>query len=184
MKHYNWSFDMIPEYYLLFEWDTLAPDEFDELANKSSIKKLRWLAMIHPDNKSRERLLRLSKIHVGENTIINIGINLYNNEPDSVEIGNRCAIGANASLIYESNPNMSLLNEIPGFTGKYCKKGRIVISDDVWIGANVIVFPGIILGARSIIGAGSVVTKDVPVNQIWAGNPAKMIRHLETKNES
>src|SRR4030042_852897 len=169
---------MKPELCLLFDWEELSTEEFKSLAKKISIKKLRWLAMIHPDNKSRENLLRMSEIYVGEKTVINIGINLYNNEPHTVTIGKRCAIGANGSFIYESNSNMSLLSELTGFSERYFRKGPITIGDDVWIGANVIVFPGITIGAKAIIGAGSIVTKNVPPNTIVYGQPARFIRKL------
>jgi len=52
----------------------------------------------------------------------------------------------------------------------------IIIEEDVFIGANSIVLKGIKIGARSIIGAGSVVTKNIPPDEVWAGNPAKFIR--------
>jgi maltose O-acetyltransferase len=169
---------MKPEYDILFSWEELSNKEFNTLAKRLSIKKLRWLAMIHPDNKTRENLLRISKIAIGEKTVINIGINLYNNEPHTVTIGKRCAIAANVSLIYDSSSNMSLLSEIPGFKTKYFKKGRITIEDDVWIGAGVIVFPGINIGNKAIISAGSIVTKNIPSNTIVRGQPAREIRKI------
>ncbi|WP_118952599.1 acyltransferase [Taibaiella helva] len=52
----------------------------------------------------------------------------------------------------------------------------IMIGDDVFIGANSIILKGVTIGARAIVGAGSVVTKNIPPDEIWAGNPAKMIR--------
>lgn len=54
----------------------------------------------------------------------------------------------------------------------------IVIEDDVLIGAYAIVLKGVTIGARSVIGAGSVVTKDVPADCVAAGNPAKVIKFL------
>ena len=54
----------------------------------------------------------------------------------------------------------------------------IVIEDDVWIGAQSIVLKGVTIGARSIIGAGSVVTKSIPADCIAAGNPCKVIRTI------
>lgn len=56
---------------------------------------------------------------------------------------------------------------------------EIVIGDDVLIGANSIILKGVHIGARSVIGAGSVVTKDVPKDCIVAGNPAKAIKGLK-----
>ena len=52
------------------------------------------------------------------------------------------------------------------------------ICDNVWIGANATILPGVTIGENAVIGAGSVVTKDVPANTVVAGNPAKVIRQL------
>ena len=61
---------------------------------------------------------------------------------------------------------------------KYRRCAPVVIRDNVFIGAKCIILKGVTIGENSIIGAGSVVTKNVPANQIWAGNPAKYIRNL------
>lgn len=109
-----------------------------------------------------------------------------------VEIGNRSQIGENARI--RSNvfmgddilmaPNVQLISanhnfdrlDIPivdqGFT-----QGKIVIKDDVWIGTNVLVMPNVTINSHAIIAAGSVVTKDVPVNAIVAGIPARIIKY-------
>ena len=55
-----------------------------------------------------------------------------------------------------------------------CK--AILISDDVWIGANAVITAGVTLGKHCIIGAGSVVTKDIPAYSIAVGNPAKVVK--------
>lgn len=57
----------------------------------------------------------------------------------------------------------------------YARLGRTIIEDNVFVGANAVVLPGVTIGSGSIIGAGSVVTKDVPANSVVAGNPAKFI---------
>ena len=71
------------------------------------------------------------------------------------------------AIITSGHPKKINLSESP-----------IVISDDVWIGCLSIVLPGITIGEGAIIGAGSVVTKDVPSWTIVAGNPAKVIREI------
>ena len=57
----------------------------------------------------------------------------------------------------------------------------IHIGEDMWIGGSVVICPGVSIGHRSVIGAGSVVTKDIPADVIAAGNPCKVIRHLKIK---
>jgi maltose O-acetyltransferase len=56
--------------------------------------------------------------------------------------------------------------------------GPVVIEDNVWIGSKVVILPGVRIGSRAVIGAGSIVTKDVPPRCVAAGNPARVLRHL------
>ena len=94
---------------------------------------------------------------------------------NSITVGNNVDIGANCiimdndahSLDYQRrrNPSTDIASSAP-----------IVIEDDVLIGANCIILKGVHIGARSIIGAGSVVTKDIPSDCIAAGNPCRIIR--------
>jgi maltose O-acetyltransferase len=58
----------------------------------------------------------------------------------------------------------------------------IVIGEDVWIGGSAVIAPGVTIGDRSVIGAGSVVVKDIPSDVFAAGNPCKIIRHLSPAN--
>lgn len=58
-------------------------------------------------------------------------------------------------------------------------QGNILVKEGAWIGGSCIVLKGVTVGAYSIVGAGSVVTKDIPDNELWAGNPIKFIRRLE-----
>lgn len=58
------------------------------------------------------------------------------------------------------------------------KSAPVVIEDDVWVGAHCIILKGVTIGARSIIGAGSVVTKNIPADCVAAGNPCKVIKSL------
>ena len=58
------------------------------------------------------------------------------------------------------------------------KCAPVVIGDDVFVGAKCIILKGVTIGKGAIIGAGSVVTKNIPARQIWAGNPAKFIREI------
>ena len=164
---------------ILFDWENIDQKQLKELSSSLSNKTLRWLAMIHPDNRTRESLLRLGNLLIGDKTIINIGINTYNANDCVVEIGSHCDIAANLALISESGTLMSELKDIPSIKDRCFKKGKIVIKDHVWIGANVIVFPGVTIGERSIVGAGSIVMNDVPKNVIVAGQPAKVIRKIE-----
>lgn len=61
---------------------------------------------------------------------------------------------------------------------KHRKQKEVLIKENVFIGAHSIILKGVTIGKNSIVGAGSVVTKSIPDNQIWAGNPAKFIKEI------
>jgi len=87
-----------------------------------------------------------------------------------IYIGNKTLIG-DQTLILDSNWH--------GIDGNNVESGAVEIGDHVWIGERVIILKGVTIGDDSIIGAGSVVTKDVSKNVIVAGNPAKYIRKTQ-----
>ena len=59
----------------------------------------------------------------------------------------------------------------------------ITVGDNVWIGANVSVLPGVSIGDNSVIGAGSVVTRSIPANVLAAGNPCRVIREITEEDK-
>lgn len=90
-----------------------------------------------------------------------------------ISIGNDVFIGPKVNLI--------TINHDPDPENRSATCGRpIVIEDKVWIGINATILPGVRIGYGAIIGAGSVVTKDVPAMTVVAGNPARMIKRIET----
>lgn len=112
---------------------------------------------------------------------------------DNLCIGNNVQIGACVLIIdtdthqvdykLRRTPNDPIfygmsLDEIIKTKEAGTKSAAIKIEDDVWIGAHSIVLKGVSIGARSIIGAGSIVTKDIPSDCIAAGNPCKVIRYI------
>lgn len=102
---------------------------------------------------------------------------------NEVRIGAYCSIASNVVIQeYYHNVNLvttySILSTIlkKHKTNQITSKGSIIISDDVWIGSNSVILSGVKIGRGAVIGAGSVVTKDVLPYSINAGNPSKMIR--------
>lgn len=63
-------------------------------------------------------------------------------------------------------------------TGSY-SRGKIVLKKNAYIGCNTIICKPVTIGENAIVGAGSIVTKDIPANEVWAGNPARFIRKRE-----
>lgn len=79
-------------------------------------------------------------------------------------------------LIYTSNHCMDRV-DVPMWRQGFTEVRPVVIEDDVWIGARVTLLPGVHIGRGSVIGAGSVVTKDVPAYSIVGGNPARVLKY-------
>lgn len=101
-----------------------------------------------------------------------LGINSIIHGPTT--IGKNVMMGPDV-IIYTANHEFKLTN-IPMIEQGFQKKRKVIIEDDVWIGARVIILPGVKIGRGSIIGAGAVVTKDVEEYSIVAGVPAKIVK--------
>lgn len=95
-------------------------------------------------------------------------------------IGNNVKIGGGTCIYTSDFHSLNPLKRQDPLADKKNKKSSPVrICDNVFIGAHCIILKGVTIGENSIIGAGSVVTKSVPSNQIWAGNPAKFVKIVE-----
>lgn len=89
-------------------------------------------------------------------------------------LGDRVSIGPRVTLVLSSHANASMVR---GAIQE--KKPEIRIDADAWIGAGVIILPSVTIGEGAIVGAGSVVTKDVPAHTVVSGNPARVIKTLQ-----
>jgi maltose O-acetyltransferase len=114
-----------------------------------------------------------SHISVGSRVYINLGLTALDVAP--ITIGNDVLIGPNVQLLTPTHP----LEPEPRRL-KWEAAQPIIIGDNVWIGGAAVICPGVTIGDNSIVGAGSVVTKQVPPNVVVAGNPARRIRSLDT----
>jgi len=94
-----------------------------------------------------------------------------------VVIGSRTLMGPNVQLYTATHP-VSHVERASGL--EYAKP--IVIGEDVWIGGSAVICPGVTIGDRTVIGAGSVVTKDIPADVFAAGNPCRVIRSIKDQN--
>ncbi len=107
------------------------------------------------------------------------GIGRYCRINGKVTIGSNVMMGPHIT-IYTQNHNFSR-TDIPMINQGFTQEEPVVIADDVWIGSHVIILPGVRVGHGSVIGAGSVVTKDVPAWTVTAGNPAKVVTSRVTQ---
>lgn len=163
---------------VLFEWDLLEPGELDELAGRLPRKLVRWLAANHPDNRTRKALFRQTGVRIGSGTVLNAGLVISDDYQPLVSIGERVAVATGVSLIAVANANNSRLHSIPEVAERFVKANPVTIEDDAWIGASAVVLPGISVGAFAVVGAGAVVTRDVPARTVVAGVPARPTREL------
>jgi len=95
---------------------------------------------------------------------------------DSVTIGNHVKIGACVLITDTDAHPLDYMARRSSNDGT--KSAPIVIEDDVWVGAHTIILKGVSIGARSVIGAGSVVTRSIPADCVAAGNPCRVIKML------
>lgn len=110
-------------------------------------------------------------ISIGSGCSINEGVYLLGR--CRIVIGNEVTLSARAMLI-DSGLKV-------GVDERAHEDGPITVEDGAWIGAGAIVLPNVCIGRKSVVGAGSVVTRDVPPYTIVAGNPARVIRELKPR---
>jgi acetyltransferase-like isoleucine patch superfamily enzyme len=115
------------------------------------------------------------KVSIGGGTFLNIGVMVACQE--SVAIGSHCMF-ANGCFITDASHRFDDPEKPVPWQG-FTTKGPTVIGDNVWCGANVVITTGVTIGERCVIGANSVVTRDVPAHSIAAGAPAKVLRRVE-----
>jgi len=118
-------------------------------------------------------------ISIGENTFVNTNCMFLDN--NKISIGRNVLIGPYVQIYTASHPLKASERIIEkGIESRYLTSTKPVkIGDKVWIGGNTIILPGVTIGNNVTIGAGSVITKDIPDNVLAFGNPCQVKRELE-----
>ncbi len=111
-------------------------------------------------------------ITIGARTFANYGLMAL--DVARITIGEDVQIGPNVQLLTPTHPIEPDLRR-----AKYETAKPIVVCDNVWLGAGAIVLAGVTIGENSVIGAGAVVTKDIPANVVAVGNPARIVRSIQ-----
>lgn len=149
------------------------------------------------DDERLTELLKLSFAEVGEGTFIqppyyanwgganvHLGSDVYANfnltlvDDGNIYIGDKTMIGPNVTIATAGHPTFPSLREKAMQYNIDVHIGR-----NVWIGAGAVILPGITIGDNSVIGAGSIVTKDIPANVVAVGNPCRVLREIGKHDE-
>jgi acetyltransferase-like isoleucine patch superfamily enzyme len=143
-----------------------------------SVKKIREMIDVllfkRGDNSTRIKIARKWGVKIGNNCVLSTGN--FGSEPFLITIGDHCEITDGVIFITHDGGTW-VFRENKKFLGS--KFGQIKIHDNCFIGLNSIILPNVEIGPNSVVGAGSIVTKNVQANSVYAGNPAKYICSLE-----
>lgn len=113
-----------------------------------------------------------TNLFIGDNVFFNFNCVVL--DVMRVQIGNRTMFGPSVQIYAATHP-LSAKERATGL-----EYGRpVIIGEDVWVGGGVVICPGVKIGDRSVIGAGSVVTRDIPSDVFAAGNPCRVIRGID-----
>ena len=134
---------------------------------------------------------KMDAVKVGKGTYGKLFVVTRDYQNVKLSIGNYCSIAGGVKFLLSGNHQYDIISTYPyellilnsHEAGIAVAKGDIVVGDDVWIGANVSVLPGVTIGSNTIIGAGSVVNKDIPEGVIAVGNPCKVMRKITEEDK-
>lgn len=149
-----------------------ACDPLDAAAREAAARDLLGSAGEGLDIQSGFRCDNGLNIHVGKNFTANYNVTILDGAP--VTFGDYCMVGPGTLISTTGHPQTA-----EGRRLRQAYSRPVTFGDDVWIGGNVSVMPGVTVGSNVIIGAGAVVTRDVPSNSVALGVPARVVRQLE-----
>jgi acetyltransferase-like isoleucine patch superfamily enzyme len=109
------------------------------------------------------------RIEIGNHTFINYGSSIAARA--SVKIGSHCHLGHYTFVMDNDQHGVVRRMVLP-------QSYPVILEDHVWIGSKAVILAGVRIGSRAVIGAGSIVTRDIPPRCVAAGNPARVLRHL------
>ena len=115
--------------------------------------------------------------HWGKNVYANFNLTMV--DDTHIYVGDNTMLGPNVVLATAGHPILPSLRE-----KAYQYNAPVRIGKNCWLGAGVIVLPGVTIGDNTVIGAGSVVTKDIPANVVAAGNPCRILREIGERDRT
>lgn len=157
------------------------------LVDRMPLPYRKHLASYYPDAVVRREYLKsIGVIFADESSFANTGFTIIPNTPSDVHvyIGKNVSIAPNVTCICDSSANNgNEINQTSYVIQHAARHENIYIEDEVWVGANAVIMPGVTLGRCSIVGAGSVVTHDTEAYSVNVGVPARKIKDIRDINE-
>ena len=192
----------------IFKGELFASEVPELVAKKLKAHRLsqEYSQLFEEDAAERDRILHELLASIGEGTFMlgpirfhygchtRVGSHCFMNfnftvqDDACVTIGNHCNFGPDVTIVTPMHPMLPEERR-----GLVCSDGEehflcyakpVVIGDDCWFGANVVVCPGVTIGEGCVIGAGSVVTRDIPARSFAAGSPARVIRPITEETDA
>lgn len=148
------------------DYTTSVPQDYNILENIGDDTKIwRWTQICNGVKIGHNCMIG-NHCYVGPNVVIGNNVRIQNGcyIPEGVTIGNNVFIGPHVVFTNDKYPPQD--REL---------WGKVIVEDGVVIGANSTILPGITLHGKCVVGAGSVVTKDIEEGQLWCGNPARIL---------
>lgn len=158
--------------------------KFERIINRNRVQQLKQRLKSCGENVFIDHTCHFlvpERMEVGANSSFSSYTTVY--ATFGVKIGRQCLISSNCG-ISSYNHVQNSLNRRQDVEQDVLFSKPVIIGDNVWIGMNVCILPGVEIGDNSIIGSGSVVTKSVPSNEVWVGNPARFVKKLDLKEVS
>ncbi|MFW5879256.1 MAG: acyltransferase [bacterium] len=152
---------------------------YSDSLNVSKIKKL-YFALLSKFAKicifptCRLSIYKLMGVNIGNNVSITPYMDIVDYSLGKfLTLEDRCTITDTTFLISSGPNNSKLIKYYPRIYGP------ITVEEDAWIGTKSVIFPGVTIGKCSVVGAGSIVTKDIPPYSVAVGNPARVIKTID-----
>lgn len=161
--------------------DALLYETLNKGVDIMPMRLVKLIAYHYTDARIRKKYWKRLGVAMGEGTFANIGMIAANDGKPNIFIGDNVSIAPYVTFVSVAEANNGKeINTLPYVKEYLTQEQPIHVEDEVWIGANVTILPGVHIGRCSVIGAGSVVTKDVESYSVYAGVPARKIRDLKT----